>query len=172
MEEFMLIFLQRYKLLSLFIIFRPFCLCEFDPKMFVYKTHYCESMRVYIFLKYQKQILNVELSLNFVQTDTASVLLEAMDYISFLHEQVKVWPFTAFCKLLYILPSSQQRSLIKFVRSPIFFLQKCPLIKCKAREPKQFATKISSFSRNELMAYINKILVDFLSTKVISLIFL
>jgi hypothetical protein len=28
-----------------------------------------------------------------LQTDTASVLWEAMEYIQFLHEQVKVWPF-------------------------------------------------------------------------------
>lgn len=29
-----------------------------------------------------------------LQTDTASVLWEAMEYIQFLHEQVKVWPFS------------------------------------------------------------------------------
>ncbi|KAG5530492.1 hypothetical protein RHGRI_025443 [Rhododendron griersonianum] len=29
------------------------------------------------------------------KTDTASVLLETMEYITFLHEQVKVWPYPA-----------------------------------------------------------------------------
>ena len=28
-----------------------------------------------------------------LQTDTSSVLKEAMEYIGFLHKQVKVWPF-------------------------------------------------------------------------------
>lgn len=32
------------------------------------------------------------LKLFYLQTDTASVLLEAMEYIQFLHEQVKVCP--------------------------------------------------------------------------------
>lgn len=56
--------------------------------------------------KYVKLIL-AEYQLRFksllclLQTDTASVLLEAMEYIGFLHEQVKVWP-SLFRVLSYI----------------------------------------------------------------------
>lgn len=43
------------------------------------------------------ELFKVSVSLKFLdfslQTDTSSVLKEAMEYIGFLHKQVKVWPF-------------------------------------------------------------------------------